>query len=516
MQVPPVHLTIVQPAGYVHSLAFVDHARYFRHQFQRLGASVTMAKNRLRADAVNFVFGAHLGFAPASAQRHACVFVNLEQLGDGGAPVDPAYLQLLRHGAVVDYDARNVETYAQDPSDVPLVPFLHAPYLDTPGMPLPSRPIDLLFFGSMNARRREFIARVEAHGASVATFDHPLYGPERDQYIQLSKAVLNCHFYETGRFEQARVFQCLSLGTPVISERTPRTRPPLGFEDAVFWLDDRASVESFFRDRFDTPWFFEQAQAKLAAFQQHDPIEAYADLLSFAASFAHAYRGMRPRTPWRPQELNLMHDAGYRPGALNVAARELGQPDVLLDFEQPLKLPLQQTTAGGEDLLLEGSSLLRIHADAGVDGFGDLDGAMTNALALLTEGGELVVDASHAGGSGCDPWTRYTSEFWRAGWFAHRFEASASHEPEAQAADVPGAHAAAKRIVLRKVATSPHERTLARMHLADFGGLPADGELGEAGAAAMTATSGADANERPARSEPKTRTLDDVFASLLN
>ena len=110
-QIPAIHLCIQQPAGYVHSLGLLDPARYFRYQFRRLGATVTMAKNRLRHDAVNFVFGAHLGFDAGLRARHACVFVNLEQLGDGGAQVSAAYLALLASSAVVDYDAANRVAY---------------------------------------------------------------------------------------------------------------------------------------------------------------------------------------------------------------------------------------------------------------------------------------------------------------------------------------------------------------------------------------------------------------------
>src|ERR1700756_5887573 len=76
-QLPAIHLAIMQPAGYVHSLGFLDQARYFRHQFRRLGATVTMAKNRLREDAVNFVFGAHLGFPADWQERHARIFLHL-------------------------------------------------------------------------------------------------------------------------------------------------------------------------------------------------------------------------------------------------------------------------------------------------------------------------------------------------------------------------------------------------------------------------------------------------------
>ena len=131
MTLPHVHLAIMQPAGYVHSLGFLDQARYFRYQFRRLGATVTISKNRLREDAINFVFGAHLGFPAEWTRRHACIFVNLEQLGHGGAKVQPEYLALLRRSAVVDYEPAHVAVYARDPAEVQIVPFQHAPYLDT-------------------------------------------------------------------------------------------------------------------------------------------------------------------------------------------------------------------------------------------------------------------------------------------------------------------------------------------------------------------------------------------------
>ena len=152
---PEIHLCIQQPPGYVHSLGLLDQARYFRYQFRRLGGRVSLSKNRLRHDAVNFVFGAHLGFAAAQRERHACVFVNLEQLGQGGAAVSADYLRLLTSSAVVDYDAQNVATYATRAEDVTVVPLLHAPYLKPEqNIALEERPIDLLFIGSMNARRR--------------------------------------------------------------------------------------------------------------------------------------------------------------------------------------------------------------------------------------------------------------------------------------------------------------------------------------------------------------------------
>ena len=61
---------------------------------------------------MNFVFGAHSGFDPAWAERYCCIFVNLEQVGHGGAQLTPAYQALLQNAPVVDFDPDNVAAYA--------------------------------------------------------------------------------------------------------------------------------------------------------------------------------------------------------------------------------------------------------------------------------------------------------------------------------------------------------------------------------------------------------------------
>jgi SAM-dependent methyltransferase len=491
MTTPAIHLAIIQPDGYVHSLGFLDQARYFRHQFRRLGARVTMAKNRLREDAVNFVFGAHLGFPADWQQRHACVFVNLEQLGQGGATVSADYLELLKRSAVVDYDAANVAAYAQDPADVPIVSFGYAAYLDKPALPLEERPIDLLFFGSMNPRRQQFIARVEAAGFNVATFDSPVYGPERDAFIASAKAVLNCHFYETNRFEQARAFHCLSLGTPVISEYGPHTDPAPAFADSVLWLPEE--VEEWFRQHFAQPQFYDEARRLLAQFRSgdeaHDPLGQYADLLAFAAGFEQGFASIREAGPWRPRAINLGSGKDYKPGWLNIDILDRAQPDLVLDLGQPVTLPYAAPTQMGGTVRLDAGSLELIYANNVLEHVPDLPMLMGNALALLKEDGLFSIevpyeksltawqDPTHLRALNENSWLYYTDWFWYLGWFEHRFEIAQSQWLDANVQPCAKDKAAFMRVALRKVATTPRERTTARTMRADFGGLDADGEL---------------------------------------
>jgi SAM-dependent methyltransferase len=477
---PDIHICIQQPAGYVHSLGFLDQARYFRYQFRRLGARVSIARNRLRHDAVNFVFGAHLGFDPAQRERHACIFVNLEQLGDGGARVSADYMRLLATSAVADYDALNLPAYASRSSSVPVVPLLHAPYLaPAQDIPLEERPIDLLFIGSVNERRRAWIARIEACGVAVSQFDGPLYGAERDQFIVQAKAVLNTPYYEASRFEQARASHCLSLGTPVISERAAQYRPHPAFEDTVHWLDND-DLERFFTRDFRSPAFYAGAQAALQRFRQADPIDAYAHLLAFARAFGEEHHGRRPQQAWQPRRINLGSGKDYKGGWLNLDIVERAEPDLVLDLAAPLALPLSTTGRGTGTILLAENSVEVIHANNVLERVPDLASLMGNCLRLLEEGGlfQIEVPYEHAPSAWQDPthvramnehsWIYYTDRFWYLGWFEHRFEIGHFNYLDKDLKDCAVDQAAFMRVILRKVPTTLRERTTARTMQADL------------------------------------------------
>ena len=473
-KLPNIHLSVQQPMGYVHSLGLLDQARYFRYQFRRLGAEVSLAKNRLRHDAVNFVFGAHLGFDAGQRERFACVVVNLEQLGQGGAQVSPEYLRLLASSAVVDYDPENPAAYAAHPEDIMIAPLLHAPYL-APVQPiaLEDRPIDLLFFGSMNERRRAWLDRIQALGRTVTTLATPLYGEERDDLIRRAKAVVNAHFYETSRFEQCRVAHCLSLGTPVICERTERTRPHPAFEDSVFWLEG-SQLEQFFGEDFGTAQYCEIARGALQRFAESDPIEDYAELLAFASGFAGAHHERRPKTPWQPGRINLGSGKDYKSGWLNLDLLARAEPDLVLDLAATLRLPLEAYSDVAGAIRLDPGSVAVINANNVLEHVPDLPALMTNCLALLKTGGEMLVevpfegaptawqDPTHVRAMNENSWLYYTDWFWYLGWFEHRLALTSSTFLDLALKPCGREQAAFMRLVLQKVETTPQERTTAR------------------------------------------------------
>lgn len=482
LPLPDIHIAIMQPAGYVHSLCFLDPARYLRFQLRRFGVDVSISKNRLRADALNLVFGAHLGFPVEWKEHHACLFVNLEQLGAGGAAVSADYLNLLKTSGVVDYDKNNVCVYDQDVSDVPIISFRHAPYLlpaDGPVIPLRERPIDLLFFGSMNERRRRIIQRIESCGKKVVTFAKPLYAEERDQYIRNAKAVLNCHFYEKAVFEQVRAFHVLSLGTPVVSELNSQTTPDEVYRESVSWFTDQA-LEEFFTHSFGTNDYLQEAEARQAYWRTHDPVEEYAELMAFCSGYFQGHVQERRSDLWRPTRINLGSGKDYKPNWLNLDVIAQAAPDLILDLGSPQTFPILAKSRFGLDVLLEEGSIDSVYANNVLEHVPDLPCLMSNVIKLLRIGGEVEIevpyekaltawqDPTHLRAMNENSWIYYTDWFWYLGWFEYRFEILESCWLDSALRACNKADAAFMRVKLRKVETTDGDRTMARTAQSDL------------------------------------------------
>lgn len=483
MKIRKIHLVIIQPLGYAHSLGFIDQARFFRYQFRRLGYEVTIGKNRPRFDAVNFIFGVHLLFDSGLLDRYKCVIVNLEQLGLGGAQVSEPYLNMLRSFPVVDYDYENTVVYSdEERGSVPIISFAHAPYLDRGENALVSRPVDILFFGSMNDRRKEMIEKVESSGFKVSFLDFGVYGPERDIHIGSAKAVFNCHFYDLARFEQARVFQCLSLGTPVISECSGLSKPPAQFKESVFWVSSE-DIARFFREYFNTPEFFSSAEEKLEGFKKVDVLDEFSNALTCLEGVFSQKNG---EGFWVPTELHIGSGKDYMLGWLNVDILETAQPDLLLDLSKNVEFPVRAVSPIVGSVELGGGQLDVIYANNVLEHVPDLSRLMENCLFLLKDGGKMVIEVpyEHAPTAWQDPthvralnensWIYYTDWFWYLGWFENRFllEHFAFLDAQLKECSHDLAHFMQVRFV--KIKTSVAEKMVARSMRPDFGGVPND------------------------------------------
>jgi hypothetical protein len=81
------------------------------------------------------------------------------------------------------------------------------------------RDIDVLHFGSINARRRSLLCHIESQGLRVCVAPLGTFAADLDDLIARSKIVVNIHYYtQPACFEYARVVPLIHSGACVISE----------------------------------------------------------------------------------------------------------------------------------------------------------------------------------------------------------------------------------------------------------------------------------------------------------
>lgn len=477
-----INLVIVQPEHYVHSLGFLDAAVYFQHWLVCLGNIVSISKNKMQHDAVNILFGAHLGIQAGWIGSEYCTFIlNLEQVGEGGAALNNNYLNLLKSELVIDYHPDNVWNYrSSEFSNVPLIHFLNAPYLnpDPLSLDLSTRPIDLLFFGSLNAERKAFLKRVERKGWDIAVFDSPTYFEERDEYVRQAKAVINMSYYTSARFEQVRAFNVLSQGTAFISYLLPEQSISFDFREPVFWITD-ANFDKFFEKEFSTHDWFHLAKDKYLSWINTDPRSEFNNLLSVLDLAWTKHVQIKNLVTAKPVRIVQFDKSTYFQDAVNISPNKNSDADLLIDLLEKQDWPWSGLSKRGKLLEFQLGQIehILIH-DKSLDST-KWYALLTNAMDLLCESGVLIleipIEEVKIHEDGCRLLMSYstlltfTEQFWRSGQWSYRFEFKSYQLINEQRQSVDLSLATTCRLIFEKRSTTSRERTLARVHLPDFG-----------------------------------------------
>jgi hypothetical protein len=227
-------ISVLRPPGYRHAAAFQEIAETLCFGLQRLGCIAAIQENRFAADATNIILGANLiaekviDMIPANS-----IVYNLEQIEPTSKWFEPTLQRLLCEFVAWDYSARNIERIRQlvDAAQIRHVPIGYVPEMSRITA-AGSQDIDVLFYGSTNARRSKIIHALRAAGLNLHTaFD--VYGAERDALIGRSKVVLNMHYYDSSIFEIVRVSYLLANRKAVVTECHAGTEIDADMQDAV-------------------------------------------------------------------------------------------------------------------------------------------------------------------------------------------------------------------------------------------------------------------------------------------
>lgn len=213
-----INICLIKPDNYIHSYAFLELAELIYFSLKDLGFEVRLVFNQINPDVKNILIGCHLldpkfiGQVPKST-----IIFNTEQIYNDPTDWNKNIFVWATNFEVWDYSIRNIEKLKE--MRVNRAKHFKIGFqrelvrLDK----LKKKDVDVLFYGSINERRKNILEKLIAKGLMVKTL-FGVYGKERDGWIERSKLVLNHHFYNSRGFEIVRVFYLLTNSVAVVSE----------------------------------------------------------------------------------------------------------------------------------------------------------------------------------------------------------------------------------------------------------------------------------------------------------
>ncbi|WP_084448805.1 glycosyltransferase family protein [Desulfovibrio inopinatus] len=169
------------------------------------------------------------------------------------------YLKSLENSlCVLDYALINIEFLAQKGITYPHIFYLpigsNADYIQSDA-PTPEKCYDVLFYGdSLSSPRRQKLLQILQKHFQVK-FCNDTFGQEMIDEIRRAKVVVNLHYYEHALLETPRLHECLSLGTPVVSEsaQDQSDYPELAHGVTFFPEGDEQAMVEAVRTVLNTP-----------------------------------------------------------------------------------------------------------------------------------------------------------------------------------------------------------------------------------------------------------------------
>jgi hypothetical protein len=226
------NICIIQPKGYIHSMAFWELGELLLYSLRDLNHETCIQFNAIDTSAKNIIIGFHLlDIAYARQLPKDTILINAEQLMSATS-WNEAIFSWCRYFEVWDYSSKNIEALkSKGINNIKLLKIGYQRELKRI-ISTQKQDIDVLFYGSINSRRSFILKALEKDGLNVKSL-FGVYGHERDSYIARSKIILNLHFYETQIFEIIRIFYLLTNEIPVVAEANLTTHIPEHFRNAV-------------------------------------------------------------------------------------------------------------------------------------------------------------------------------------------------------------------------------------------------------------------------------------------
>jgi glycosyltransferase involved in cell wall biosynthesis len=254
---------VFSPEGYVHSRAFDELSELICYGLRDNGYRCTVLANQFLDGGINILLGSHL-----LPEEHHCkiptnsIIFNTEPLDSIRVDWANRIKSLSRGRIVWDYSSENSQFFISQGLKPPLN-FKYGYQAQLDRLPLaPQKDIDILFYGSLNERRKSIISSLEKEGLRIKSV-FGVYGAERDALISRSRIVLNLKASETNPLEEVRIFYLLMNGVAIVSESDSTVKAENFACDYVkfFHLDSMAGgLKALLSDESALEWLRSRAR----------------------------------------------------------------------------------------------------------------------------------------------------------------------------------------------------------------------------------------------------------------
>ena len=359
------------------------------YALENLGFAVEILYGKTNPDTTNIIFGGNIKeyVSKLDLPKNSILF-NLEQYTKNSPWFTRDYIKLLSSFPVWDYSLRNCQSLNQNfginPTHVRLG-FADA-MVQIPENPAPRK--DLLFYGSLNSRRKPIIDSILANGIDLKVA-HNIFGSIRDYHLFDCKLVLNIHHYEPPILELPRLGYLFANRKPVISEITDQTELYPEHDGTCFFFRKDQLADRIPAVVSNPRAYRAKAEAAFKIFSnvtQEDILQKIVGKRCFTS----------PATRPMPRCLNIGSGKNYMWHALNIDIQEQCNPDLVYDLSaKKLTSPEELVTDRFGSITLHEGCFSHIIAHDILEHVPRLDIMMWNMLHLLEAGGELEINVPY-------------------------------------------------------------------------------------------------------------------------
>ncbi|MCX5749697.1 MAG: hypothetical protein NTZ10_05595 [Candidatus Saganbacteria bacterium] len=212
------NICLIHPDGYIHAKCFDEIALLLKSSFDSLGIAAEIKENYLNKEKTNIVLGYHLIPFNDGMKEIKYIPYQFEQIGAEGGWDSENQKKLLENAFEIwDYSLENIKRLNERGLKAKYLPVGYHEKLELIPDAGNNKDIDVLFYGSINERRKKVLDELKNINVKVL---FGVYGKERDEIIARTRIALSMHFYDAKIFEAPRISYLLNNKCFIVAEES--------------------------------------------------------------------------------------------------------------------------------------------------------------------------------------------------------------------------------------------------------------------------------------------------------